>query len=228
MQFLKYSVLFLTINSVLAFTGTECFQSSFDVSVSHKSSPFGLLNKTLTISKKECEVEIAHNEYKYHNRSWIVDICRDPVHIKSTTTSIDVYRKSGECHKTSNEFCDEYKTIRKIIEDDGLIFAEGAKNNLVDPHGRVFCASLLLNSYLKENNIFNRNGNYDALMIRKPIARIPKDLKKTRAEFKAVREAKDANEESTTSKITNESAEGQESSPTNGFKVDENSGPGSF
>lgn len=225
MQFLKFSVLFFTINSVLAFTGTECFQSSFDVSVSHKSSPFGLLNKTLTISKKECEIEVSHNEYKYHNRSWIVDICRDPVHIKSTTTSIDVYRKDGECHKTSNDFCDEYKTIRKIIEDDGLIFAEGAKNNLNDPHGRVFCASLLLNSYMKENGIFNRNGNYDSLMIRKPIARIPEDLKRKREEFKknAETEASDV-EEKSEEKVKSSAQE----SSSNGLIIDENAGPGSF
>ncbi|MEH0860430.1 MULTISPECIES: hypothetical protein [unclassified Halobacteriovorax] len=225
MQFLKFSILFLTINSVIAFTGTECFQSSFDVSVSHKSSPFGLLNKTLTISKKECEVEVAHNEYKYHNRSWVIDICRDPVHIKSTTTSIDVYRKAGECHKTSNDFCDEYKTIRKIIEDDGLIFAEGAKNNLNDPHGRVFCASLVLNAYLKENNIFNRNGNYDSLMIRKPIARIPEDIKKARAEFKAEKETK---VETTQDKAAETEVEESSDTSSDGLEIDENAGPGTF
>ncbi len=220
MQFLKSSIIILVTTGAMAFTGTECFQSTFDVSVKHKSAPFGLLNKTITISKKECEIEIAHNQYKYMNRNWLIDICRDPIHVKSTSNSVDVYRKQGECHATSNEFCDEYKTIKKIIEDDGLIFASGAKNSLNDDHGRVFCAKLLVEEYLNANTVFGRNGNYDYLMIKKPIARIPEDLKRKRAEFKAAKEKTETKEENTQVDSTTESS--------GDFQIDENAGPGSF
>lgn len=220
MQFLKSSIIILVTTGATAFTGTECFQSTFDVSVKHKSAPFGLLHKTITISKKECEIEIAHNQYKYMNRNWLIDICRDPIHVKSTSNSVDVYRKKGECHATSNEFCDEYKTIKKIIEDDGLIFASGAKNSLNDDHGRVFCAKLLVEEYLNANTVFGRNGNYDYLMIKKPVARIPEDLKRKRVEFKAAKEKTETKEESTQVDSTTESS--------GDFQIDENAGPGSF
>ncbi len=222
MQFLKFNILLLSLTSTFAFTGTDCFKASFDVSVTHKAAPFGLLTKTISISKNECEIEVRHNEYKYLNKSWIIDICRDPIHVKDTSTSMDVYRKEGECHATSNDFCNEYKTIRKIIEDDGLIFAQGAKNNLDVDHGKIFCASTLIESYLNDNNVFNRNGDYDYIMIRKPIARIPEDLKKKRAEFKAIKATK-SNEEKTEEK---ESTSVETNS--NELKIDENAGPGQF
>ncbi|POB12848.1 hypothetical protein [Halobacteriovorax sp. DA5] len=220
MQFLKSSIVFFITAQAIAFTGTECFQSSFDVSVKHKSAPFGLLNKTITISKKECEIEIAHNQYKYMNRNWLIDICRDPIHVKSTSNSVDVFRKEGECHATSNEFCDEYKTIKKIIEDDGLIFASGAKNSLNDDHGRVFCAKLLVEEYLNANTVFSRNGNYDYIMIRKPIARIPEDLKRKRSEFKPVVEKTEVKEDNGQEQPTIESS--------GDFQIDESAGPGTF
>lgn len=161
MQFLKYSVLFLSCLTTMSFTGTECFNSTFDVSVTHKSHPFGLLTKTLSVKKNKCEIEISHNQYKYHNRSWVIDVCRDPIHIKSTATSITVYRKTSPCDSLSSEFCDEYQTIRDLIEEHGLIFADGAKNSLSDDHGKVYCTNILLNTYLNNDHILHLNENYD-------------------------------------------------------------------
>lgn len=219
MQFLKFSALFFIFTNSFAFTGTECFKSSFDVSVSHKSAPFGLLSKTITISKRECELEVKHNEYKYLNKSWIIDICRDPIHIKDTSTSMDVYRKEGECNSTSNDFCNEYKTIRKITEDDGLIFAQGAKNNLDVDHGKIFCAKLLLDGYLNYNIIFNRDGNYDSLLNQKPVAlAIPKVENKEVKKNKPVVVEEEQPATSTDTQLQD----------TEAFKIDENAGPGTF
>jgi hypothetical protein len=43
-----------------------------------------------------------------------------------------------------------------VIQDDGLIFAEGDRDNLYSDHGRTYCSYLLLKKYLNESVIFSR------------------------------------------------------------------------
>ena len=163
MQFLKFSILLLSLNS-LAFTGTECFNHDFEVSVNHKSFPFGLLEKTISIDKKNCEVTITHNEWKYLNNKWIVDICRDPIHIKSESGSVDVLRKTTPCTSSKSKFCNVYAKIKRTVEDDGLIFAKGEKSDLSSDHGKVFCTYVIMNEYLNKSVVFNRGHDYDYLL----------------------------------------------------------------
>ncbi len=161
MLFRKFSILLLFSLSVFSFSGNDCFISNFDVAVTHKSFPFGLLTKNISIKKKKCNLKVSFNRYKYLNSSWEVDICRDPVHIKETTRTTDVIRKINECTNVKNSFCKEYLTIKKIIEDNGLIFAKGNKSNLDSAHGKVYCSYLLLNRYLDKNLVFNSGRDYD-------------------------------------------------------------------
>ncbi len=163
MRFPKYKILLLLtfIANSLAFSGSECFDSNFDISISHKSAPFGLLSRTIKIQKEKCIIKIHHNKYKYINESWIVDVCRDPVHIKETTTTVEVIRKIGACSSVRNTFCSQYLSLRKLIEDDGLIFATGDKSDLLSDHGKAYCSYVLLNRYLGEGLIFNTGVNYD-------------------------------------------------------------------
>ena len=163
MRFLKFSLLFVQL-AVFAFNGTECFDSTFKVQVRHKSFPFGLLSKTLGIEKRGCELKISHNKWKYMNSKWIVDICRDPIHIKTSLGSVEVFRKVAKCNTVKNEFCNQYRKLKNIIEDDGLIFAEGQKNNLKMAHGQTYCSYVLLKEYLEKGVVLNLGHNYDYIL----------------------------------------------------------------
>lgn len=150
-----------------SFSGNECFNAQYDVEVIHKSFPFGLLTKSLSISKKNCEFEISHNEYKYRNRKWLIDVCREPVHIKVDTGSVEVIRKISDCNNVTDEFCKEYQTVKRLIQDDGLIFAEGLKNDLATDHGKTYCSYVLLNEYLDKSIVMTTGFDYGYLGVQK-------------------------------------------------------------
>ena len=161
MSFLKFSFIFLISFSSFSFEGNECFEANYDVNVIHKSFPFGLLSKTLGIKKSNCNITISYDRYKYLKTIWEVDICRDPVHIKERTRTTEVIRKINECTNVKSTFCNEFLTIKKVIEDNGLIFATGDKSILSSDHGKVYCSYLLMNRYLDKNLVFNTGTNYD-------------------------------------------------------------------
>ncbi len=165
MQYLKFKIIvsIFSVNLVLAFAGSECFDKNYKISITHKSAPFGLLSKTIAVEKNKCAISVSHNSLKYKNISWKIDVCRKPIHIKETTGSISVIRKIGACSTVKNKFCSEYLTLKKVIEDDGLIFAEGDKSDLNSDHGKMYCTYLLLNKYLDESLVFNSGTNYDYL-----------------------------------------------------------------
>lgn len=161
MSFLKFSILFIFSSYALSFQGNACFESNYKVSVSHKSFPFGLLTKKLEIEKKDCRINIRFDRYKYLKTIWEIDICRDPVHIKEKTRTTEVIRKVNECTNVKSAFCNEYLSIKKVMENNGLIFASGDKSNLNSDHGKVYCSYLLINRYLDKNLVFNTGTNYD-------------------------------------------------------------------
>ncbi len=163
MRLLKYSLILLSLNT-FSFSGTDCFDSSFEVGVSHKSFPFGLLEKSLTVTKKGCELTFAHNQWKYLNKKWVVDICRDPIHIKAAEGSVDVFRKIASCNTVKNSFCKQYTKLKRVIEDDGLIFASGVKSEIESDHGKVYCSYVLIEEYLKKSVVFNKGQNYDHIL----------------------------------------------------------------
>ena len=177
MPFLKFSLLVLFSSYVYSFSGTDCFNESYDVNVVHKSFPFGLLTKSLGIKKKGCELIITHNQYKYMNSKWLIDVCRNPVHIKTESGSVEVLRKVEKCTTVKSDFCNQYNKVVRLLEDDGLIFAKGLKSDLNADHGRVYCAYTLVNEYLKKDRIFNIGHNYDYLT--KKIATSPNDADET-------------------------------------------------
>jgi hypothetical protein len=125
-----------------------------------KGPLFGLLKQEFMIDKKNCIIHITHR--KYFPKEWVVDVCREPVHIKVTSaTGVDVAKKEANCIKNDNsrdtsDFCSQYFTMMDVIQDDGLIFAEGDRDNLYSDHGRTYCSYLLLKKYLNESVIFSR------------------------------------------------------------------------
>ena len=71
---------------------------------------------------------IHFEKLKYLKNKWIIDVCRGPVHIKHDKGSIEVIKRNQSCSANpKSEFCTTLSNIESIIQDDGLIFAEGEK-----------------------------------------------------------------------------------------------------
>ena len=147
----------------MSFDGTACLQQSFESSVSHKTFPFGLLSKSISVNKQGCQLEIGFKRYKFLDDLWKVDVCRMPVHIKKGASSVEVIRKEQPCSQSNGEFCTEWRDLKRYIQDNGLIFAEGSKESLSDDHGRFHCAYQLLEAHLERDVIFSRSKTYQSL-----------------------------------------------------------------
>jgi hypothetical protein len=164
MAFIKFSILYILFVGVsfaqTRFSPKSCLDSSYKMKMIQKGPLFGLLKQEFMIDKKNCIIHITHK--KYFPKEWVVDVCREPVHIKVTSaTGVDVAKKESECLKKDNsrdtsDFCSQYFTMMDVIQDDGLIFAEGDRDNLYSDHGRTYCSYLLLKKYLNESVIFSR------------------------------------------------------------------------
>ncbi len=165
MVFTKFSlVLLLAISSAFAqqtrFSPKSCLDSSYNMKMVQKGPLFGLLKQEFIIDKKNCIVHITHK--KYLPKEWFVDVCREPVHIKVTSaTGVDVAKKENNClnvdkTKDTSDFCSQYFDMMDVIQDDGLIFAEGDRDNLASNHGKTYCTYLLMKKYLNESVVFSR------------------------------------------------------------------------
>lgn len=175
MQFIKFSFFILILSgSVFAqtrFSSKSCLDSSYKMKMIQKGPLFGLLKQEFVIEKKNCIVHITHK--KYFPREWVIDVCREPVHIKVTSaTGVDVAKKESNCLKKDNsrdtsDFCSQYFTLMDVIQDDGLIFAEGDRDNLYSDHGRTYCSYLLLKKYLNESVVFSRYTEVPDIFIEK-------------------------------------------------------------
>ena len=171
MLFFKFNLLLLTIlfsssNFADSFSDRDCFDSEFDVIVSHKVKPFGMFQNVIKFSKNRCVLTIEASRYKFMKDRWIIDICREPIHIKSGTGAIDVSKKINYCggENSSKPYCRHLKDLLERVEDDGLIFAEGERESLESDHGKYFCGSLLLKAYLEQGNIFSHNAKIKAIL----------------------------------------------------------------
>lgn len=146
-------VLFLSSSSNASFESARCLNLNLNERVAHKAFPFGLTNTELEIEKVGCDIIINHLRLRYLKRRWQVDICRAPVHIKEGRNEIQVYKK-GSQSQPKKSFLGQKKSIMKVVQDDGLIFAKGLKSRLEDPHGKIHCVSLLLKAYLNQGHVF--------------------------------------------------------------------------
>ncbi len=175
MAFIKFSFLFLLISgtafSQTRFSPKSCLDSSYKMKMTQKGPLFGLLKQEFIIDKKNCIIHISHK--KYLPKEWIIDVCREPVHIKVTSaTGVDVAKKEAECLKKDNSrdtsnFCSQYFSMMDVVQDDGLIFADGDRDNLSSPHGRTYCSYLLLKKYLNDSVVFSRYTEVPDIFIEK-------------------------------------------------------------
>lgn len=166
MGYIKFSfILIMAISLAHAqsqsrFSPKSCLDSTYKMKMTQKGFLFGLIQHSFVIDKTNCIVHITHK--KYFPKEWIIDVCREPVHIKVTSaTGVDVAKKEGECIKKDNsrdtsDFCSQYFDLMDVIQDDGLIFAQGDRDNLVSDHGKTFCSYLLVRKYLNDGVIFSR------------------------------------------------------------------------
>lgn len=116
-----------------------------------------MAKNNLTISKSKCIITVEHEKLKFLKNRWQIDVCREPVHIKYGVKGIEVLKKQGSCpNKNSADFCEAVDKIQAVIQDDGLIFAFGEKEDLKTDHGKVYCAYQLLGGYLNDNRIYSR------------------------------------------------------------------------
>jgi len=169
MQLSKFSVLALTLllsKSSWAFDDNACLQNSFDVVVSHKAPPLGLSKNVLTIKKDGCVLSIEHSKWYFMKKAWLVDVCREPVHIKRNSTSVEVLKRAYACSsEDQSDYCKDYYLMREILQDDGLIFAEGEKENLNSDHGKVYCTYVLLDTHLQKGVVLSRDQVYEGVIV---------------------------------------------------------------
>ncbi len=154
------TTLSLSVFAQERFSSKSCLDANFSLTMNHRGILFGLLSQELTIDKKDCIIKVKHR--KYLTKEWIVDICREPVHIKTAaSTGVDVAKKVAPCHgeepaRETENFCGQYNELMNFLQDDGLIFAEGDRDDITTNHGRTYCAYLLLKKYLDDSVLFSR------------------------------------------------------------------------
>lgn len=175
MVFTKFSLIaLLTLSSAYAqtrFSSKSCLDATYKMKMVQKGPLFGLLKQEFVIDKKGCIVHISHK--KYLPKEWFVDVCREPVHIKVTSaTGVDVAKKESECihvdkSKDTSDFCAQYFDMMDVIQDDGLIFAEGDRDNLSSAHGKTYCSYLLMKKYLNESVVFSRYTEIQDIFLEK-------------------------------------------------------------
>jgi hypothetical protein len=176
MAFIRFSFLLVLLSGLASaqtrFSPKSCLDASYKMKMTQKGPLFGLLPQEFVIDKKNCIVKVSHK--KYLPKEWIIDVCREPVHIKVTSaTGVDVAKKEAECIKVdksrdTTDFCAQYFEMMDVIQDDGLIFAEGDRDNLGSAHGKTYCSYLLLKKYLNESVIFSRYTDVPDIFLEQP------------------------------------------------------------
>ncbi len=177
MAYIRFSFLFLicltTAHAQTRFSPKSCLDSLYKMRMIQKGPLFGLLKHEFVINKKECVLTVTYR--KYVPREWKIDVCREPVHIKVTSaTGVDVAKKTNECMnkdktRDTGDFCGQYFDLIDVIQDEGLIFAEGDRDNLSSDHGKTYCSYLLLRRYLLDSVIFSRYTEVPEIFEGKPM-----------------------------------------------------------
>jgi hypothetical protein len=159
MSFVKFSYIFtmLTLSvDAFSFAMPDCLRADYETKIAHKSAPLGLTNTVLAIQKEGCVMTFTHVKYDFLKSRWEIDVCRGPVHIKSGATSVEVLKREGGC-PADTDYCKEMENIFGIVQNDGLIFAPGDKEDLKTDHGMFYCGFELLKSYLEKGLVFSKS-----------------------------------------------------------------------
>lgn len=160
MQWFKYSLIIMLLGSSVyshaaKFTSKSCLDAKLSTKIEHKGKFFGLLENRITIEKHKCLVKVTFKGIL--ETVWKIDVCREPIHMKVTSKgSQDVYKRNKKCEKsTKSDYCYYRNELMEDIQDHGLIFATGDREDLSQSHGKAYCAFLLLQRYLDDGIIFS-------------------------------------------------------------------------
>jgi hypothetical protein len=217
MPFLRFRILFFIFTASagsFAFESKECIESKFKASIERKGELFGLLPYEFVISKSRCKIDLIHRTYWRKNFS--IDICREPIHLKfEQFNSLNIYKKEGSCRDQSKPFCNKIEELKAIVQDDGLIFAEGERDQLSSEHGQVYCSFLLIKKYLDQSVILSmgKSGEYD-LFSDRPRARIAKKI-----EVETIQEEETSMRESSVKKEDLNTTEASSDAPDSGEAI---------
>jgi hypothetical protein len=150
------SILFLSFSlKAQSFNTKSCLNHSFKESLEHSGKFFGYPKHLFSLEKKSCTITMTYKTI--FEKSWTVDVCREPIHIKQRDKgSLVVIKRKKSCAEApGSEFCQETAQVLELLQDHGLIFASGVKEDLKTPLGKIYCSYLLLQQYLVEGNVFS-------------------------------------------------------------------------
>ena len=108
----------------------------------------------------------------------------------TSATGVDVAKKEVECinkdkSKDTSDFCSQYFDLMDVIQDDGLIFAEGDRDHLTTDHGKTYCSYLIMRKYLNDSVVFSRYTDVpDIFLDQKPVEPEPVIVPKAAPEIK--------------------------------------------
>jgi hypothetical protein len=155
------------VNVASALPQFSCLETEkMAVEIEHPAKYLPFLKDHLKISKNRCVIDIELTKYSYIKRTWQVDVCRGPIHIKYGPSLAEVFKKlpqDGACQpKVSSEkndeassFCSSSREILDVIQDRGLVYAAGERDDLSSEHGRFYCLYSLLGHYFQKDFIFS-------------------------------------------------------------------------
>lgn len=203
MQWLKFNLIVALLNFGLfahaaKFSSKECLDAKYNSVIEHKGKFFGLLENKLSFYKEQCNIEVRFKGIL--ETIWKIDVCREPMHMKVTSKgSQEVYKRESKCEKnTKTDFCYFRNELMSNIEDHGLIYAEGDRQSLNQPHGQIYCAYLLMQRYLDDGYLFSIHETPKNIYQEQSACEIPSVKEEKVVEQEPVESKEDASVENNT------------------------------
>jgi len=156
MRLFLFSFVILSSLSASAFSIHQCKNADFSTQIEDAGIVMGKLKSVVGIQKNECDIVISLKKFEYLETIWKIDICREPVHVKyEKWKKQDVFKRKNSCSSgNQSNYCKSFFELKNLIEDKGLIYAEGRKEDLSSAHGQISCLYNLIKSYLNQGQVF--------------------------------------------------------------------------
>ncbi len=147
MLFRKLSFLLsLSFNLQAQTYDTACLNSIFSTSIKKDQFILNLVERKLSVNKKECIIEIHDNYLKFFTTYWKVDFCRGPVHIREGKDFKDIIKKEVNCESSKrapeDNFCQTYKKLIGNLNENSKITLLQLLANLLQDYTKYECATL--------------------------------------------------------------------------------------
>ena len=161
-------LLTFTLNSnSQEFDEERCFRESFSLKLERNVGPFGIGKRELVLKKEKCELTLNYQAFQQRKTRWVIDVCREPIHIKKGEASVKVIKKDAPCSTAESLYCEQTEELLNVIQDEVLIFASGQREDLNSDHGKAYCTFLLAKKYLHGNTAFRLSSSMSGVLIPK-------------------------------------------------------------